>query len=147
MVNKIIDGIVFRIKEYYPLTEYTIYTEDVKQGLKSPCFIIQSIHSTNEQVVGDRYEREENIVINYYPKDELAYRSEFNDIKSKLFELMEYISINDESANNFLLRGREMKVEISDKVLLFFVNYKYFVQRKVVNVNMESLAHEVKNGE
>ncbi len=145
MVNKIIDGIVLKINKQYSSPGYTIYTEDVKQGLKSPCFIIQSIHATNEQMVGNWYEREENIVINYYPKDELAYRSECNTVKEQLFELMEYISISDEITDNYVLRGHEMRVEISDKVLLFFVTYKYSVRKKIENEKMESLAHEVKN--
>ena len=39
MVNRIIDGISIRINEVFG-DDYEIYSEDIEQGFKEPCFFI-----------------------------------------------------------------------------------------------------------
>ena len=66
-----------------------------------------------------------------------------NDIADKLYEL-EYITL----LNNDMLKGYDMKTEISDGVLLFFVTYKYFTYKEIQKeTEMENLTinGEVKN--
>ncbi|MFV0519977.1 MAG: DUF6838 family protein [Lachnospirales bacterium] len=148
-LNNIIDGICVKLREGFCQGEYAIYTEEVKQGLKNPCLTVQCVNPMSEQTLGNRYYKESIFVINYFPKDEMAYKSEFNKVSDLLYELLEYIIVKDtdeENVKEHIFRSYDMKVEISDKVLLFFVTYKYFVHRKVENEKMERLEQEVKNG-
>lgn len=57
MIDKIINGIVNRIRQKYDESKYEIYTESVEQGLKEPCFSILCLSPHIEHIVGTRYKR------------------------------------------------------------------------------------------
>ncbi len=141
-INDIIDGVSVKIDRLFG-DEYTIYTNNVKQGLEMPCFFIKSLPSSKQKLIGNRYENTTNLVIHAMLKDSKDIIEKLNDIAEKLYEL-EYIEL----LNKDLLKGYDMKTEISDEVLLFFVTYKYFTYKEVQKENeMENLTinGEVKN--
>ena len=72
MLNKIITGISQALDAEFNSEEneeYTIYTEDVEQGLEEPCFFIFSLKPSSKQLVGNRYDRKYPFDIHYFPKD------------------------------------------------------------------------------
>ena len=43
MLNDIIKGMAEKIRTVYRPEDYRLYTEDVKQGFKEPCFFISTV--------------------------------------------------------------------------------------------------------
>ena len=137
--NDIIDGVSIKLNELFG-DKYTIYTNNVKQGLQFPCFFIGTLPSNKKKLIGNRYENELNLVIHSMLEKENL--EEFNNISDKLYEL-EYITL----LNGDILKGYEMKTEVSDGVLLFFITYKFFTYKEITKTNdMEEIisSEEVK---
>lgn len=128
MLNKIITGISQKLDEEFNTEEnqeYTIYTEDVEQGLDEPCFFIFSLKPSSKQLVGNRYERKYPFDIHYFPKDEDNINNEINEVTERLFTALEYITIDG------LVRGTNMNAEIVDNVLHFFINFNMIVRKEI----------------
>ncbi|MBE6070691.1 MAG: hypothetical protein E7208_01905 [Clostridium butyricum] len=146
MINKIITGISQALDAEFNLEEseeYTIYTEDVEQGLDEPCFFIFSLKPSNRRLVGNRYEGKYPFDIHYFPKDEDNYNNEINEVTERLFTALEYISID-----NGLTRGTNMNAEIVDNVLHFFINFNIIVKKEVEPIEtMGSLKIKQKLGD
>lgn len=128
MINKIITGISQALDTEFNSEneEYTIYTEDVEQGLEEPCFFIFSLKPSSKQLVGNRYERKYPFDIHYFPKDEDNYNNEINEVIERLFTALEYITVD-----NNLVRGTNMNAEIVDNVLHFFINFNMIVKKEI----------------
>lgn len=140
--NDIIDGISIKINKLFG-DGYKIHTNNVKQGLEMPCFFIKSLPSSKKKLIGNRYENTDNLVVHAMIEDSEDIIEKLNDIADKLYEL-EYITL----LNSDMLKGHDMKTEISDNVLLFFVTYKYFTYietQKENEMNNLTINGEVKN--
>lgn len=140
--NDVVDGVSIKINELFG-DEYKIHTNNVKQGLEMPCFFIKKLPSSKKKLIGNRYENTDNLVVHAMIEDSEDKEEKLNDIADKLYEL-EYITL----LNNDMLKGYDMKTEISDGVLLFFVTYKYFTYKEIQKeTEMENLTinGEVKN--
>lgn len=143
MLNKIITGISQKLDEEFNTEEnqeYTIYTEDVEQGLEEPCFFIFSLKPSSKQLVGNRYERQYPFDIHYFPKNEDS-NNEINEVTERLFAALEYIEVDG------LARGTNVNAEIVDDVLHFFVDFNMIVRKEVEPVEtMGSLIIKQKLG-
>ena len=118
--------------------EYTIYKDNVPQNFDEPCFSIVYIIGNIQQKAPNRYLSQNHFDVQYFPKDEIASRSEMVAIVESLFLSLEYINVLDN-----LCRGTKMSYEIIDDVLHFFVNYDLFVTKDSVNApTMRTLEHE-----
>lgn len=128
MINKVITGISQALDAEFNSEneEYTIYTEDVEQGLDEPCFFIFSLKPSNRQLVGNRYKRKYPFDIHYFPKDESNYNNEINEVTERLFTALEYISID-----SGLIRGTNMNAETVDNVLHFFIDFNMIVRKEI----------------
>ncbi len=125
MVNKIIAGISIKLNQVFG-EDYEIYTSEIKQGLKEPCFFIKCLDVNQNQVIGSRYFRSQPFDIHYFPKTEED--SELLETVEKLFDTLEYITLEDGD----LLHGSKMNGEVADDVLHFFVNYDLHVLKEKV---------------
>lgn len=132
MINKIIDGITASLNQEFG-DDYEIYTEDIEQGLEEPCFSIVCINPNKNKFLGDRYFSKNKFCIYYFPKSR-EKNNEINDITDRLFDCLEYITVD-----GGLVRGIDFKVETSDGVLCFFVNYNFFVYKDKEKIFMENL--------
>lgn len=121
MINSIIEAISISINKEFG-DDYTNYTEEIKQGLKEPCFFISCINPTNRLFLWKRYFRKNQFCIQYFPADKMREREECNEVAERLFECLEYITVTGD-----LVRGNKMEYEIVDGILNFFVNYDMFV--------------------
>ena len=124
MINEIVSAISNAIYLEFG-DEYEIYTEDVKQGLKEPCFSISCINPSIKQFFDKKYKTTNLFNILYFPKNE-EIENEINNVRERLFNCLEYI--NDE---NYVLRGTNMNTQTVDGVLNFFVNYDFFIKKQI----------------
>jgi len=140
MIQAIVDSIIAAILEVFPGAN--IYDEKVKQGFKTPCFIIRCINPLSEQVLGNRYYRQNLFSIQYSP-DEKNANSECYRVQDVLFRALEYIKVDDD-----LQRGTNMRGEVIDGVLTFLINFNMFIYFKDELDPMENLEHKtnVKQG-
>lgn len=138
MVNKIIDGISIKLNQVFR-NGYRIYSEDVKQGLKEPCFFIAVLGPSETNRLDRRYLRQNPFDIHYFPSDSNS-NIELQAMASELYEALEWITVEGNS-----VRGVQMYHETVGGVLHFFVQYNLHVVKLVTAADpMETL--DVING-
>lgn len=123
MINKIVDGISEKLNSVFG-DEYEIYSEQVKQGLKEPCFFIALISSRMMQIVGNRYDCKTSFVVQYFPASVTDANTECYDMQGSLFSALEYITVDGD-----LQRGIKMRGELVNGILHFFVDYHMIAKR------------------
>ncbi len=121
MINSIIAGISTTLDGAFG---YEVYGEEIKQGLKEPCFFVRCLNPTYNLFLGNRYFRKNNFVIQYFPKSEHNPNTECYTMAEELMQNLEYIPVLDGS-----IRGTGMHYEVVDGVLNFFINYDCFVYK------------------
>ncbi len=131
MINKIIDGICEKLNESFG-DGYEVYTELKNQGLKEPCFSVMCVNPISNQVVGNRYFRNNLFSILYFPASKEP-KAECNAVLESLYLALETITIKealpDKSIKESLTRGTNMRGELVDGVLNFLVNFNMFVYK------------------
>ncbi|MBQ9737919.1 MAG: hypothetical protein IJV75_00180 [Alphaproteobacteria bacterium] len=129
MINDIINGISVKLNEVFG-SEHQIYKENIKQGLKEPCFNIVALEPTQTARLPNRYFRTYPFDIHYFPKSKTDAKTEMYEVAERLFIILEYIFVVDN-----LCKGNKMKFEIVDGVLHFFVNYDTFIKKPTVKTD------------
>ena len=146
MVNGVIEGIAEALKREYP--SYPVYVDKVEQELNAPAFFIENLGSTQEQKSDIRYWRKHSFEVHFFPLGENGATQEIQDVATRLFEVLEYIVLEElvyGKSCEGLIRGTGMNYKAVDGVLHFFVEYNFFVLKKVPEVPyMESLHREIK---
>lgn len=148
-LNKIINGIIEALIQEFnsednSKNKYEIYTEDVEQGLKEPCFSITFLRQSVTHVINNRYYKHHLFCIYYFPKeteeDEESGEKESFDILERLYKALEYIIVDGD-----LVRGTDMNAEIVDNVISLTVNFDLFVNKEQEKQsNMYDLSHIMK---
>ena len=137
--NQIIDGITEKLSATYGDDSYKYYTEQVKQGLRTPCFIVSCVTMGSEQMLGDRYKRNSAFSVTYLPKSTTEAGNECLKIQNTLFDALEYITVGGN-----LKRGTDIAGRIVDGALVCTVNYDMFIRRVREKDTMITL--QVKSG-
>lgn len=122
-LTAIMDGISLKLNKTFG-DDYTIYPEQVKQGLQRPCFFIKLLEPTSTKERGEIYVRENPYCIHFFPKNTNQPKAECYETLDELYHALEYIEV----AGN-LVRGINMKGEIHDEVLQFYVNFNVRVRK------------------
>ena len=136
-VNMIIEAIAAALNGEFG-EEYTVYAEDVKQGLSEPCFFISCINPASSLFLGKRYFRENLFCIQYFPRRQGRERAECNETAERLFKCLEYLEVSGR-----FVKGTGMKYEVADGILNFFVNYDIYIQKKETLPAMEEVEKEI----
>lgn len=137
MMNDIIVGISTALYKEFG-DEYEIYQEEIRQGLKEPCFFIQCIEATVKPFRGERYFCSNVFCIQYFPTGNT--NMECNSVFERMAYCLEYIDASGDK-----MRGTKIRRELVDGVLNFFINYDCFVYRKnTPTETMEALCVEIK---
>jgi hypothetical protein len=123
MLNDIVSGISKELNEAFG-DDIEIYTEQVKQGLKEPCFLISCVDHSSTQVVGNRYLRRNLFSIQYFPKSPTNAKAECLDVLDDLFLALEYITVDGK-----LVKGTGVNGQIIDGVLVVTISYSMFVRK------------------
>lgn len=141
ILNPIIEAIAFALDEEFNGgdEQFTIYDDEVKQGLKEPCFFIACLNPAQRLFLGKRYFRENSFCIQYIPKAGNCKNEELNEVRDRLFCCLEYITVDGD-----LIRGTKMSGAPVDGVLNFLVSYDMFVyiQRSENAPSMEEFRQE-----
>lgn len=139
MINAIIASISNAL---YSEFGYENHMEQIKQGFKKPCFFIQCLNPNIRQFLGKRYFRQNQFCIQYFPKSNTDGNVECYSVAETLQFLLETIPVSDK-----YIRGTNMRYEVVDGVLNFFVNYDCFaykVDEKFLMETMQSHKTNVK---
>lgn len=136
MINELIQAISVAL---YAEFGYENHMEEIKQDLVEPCFFIQCLNPTTELFLGiresrQRYFRQNQFCIQYFPASKEAYEAECNAVAERMFWSLEYITVDDHP-----VRGTKMNYRVEDGVLNFFLNYDGFVYRAGETDTMEVL--------
>lgn len=134
MINSIIEAISISLNEEFG-DGYETHMEEIKQGLKEPCFFITCLNPTTELFLGKRYFRTNQFCIQYFPETNEKQR-ECNGVAERMLQCLEYITIYGEDKP---IMGTKMKYEVVNGVLNFFVNYDCFIRKIEQQTPMESL--------
>lgn len=138
MLNKIVDGIIQQILLEFG-NEYRVYTENVEQGLVTPCFLLTSLNSIHNAELGSRYNKTHPFSVQYFPVG-AEPKAECHGVYDRLSECLEYIS-TDEG----LLRYGELSGQIEDDVLTVTVSYKVLVFKGTAKDNEMSEMKVISN--
>lgn len=131
MITNVIDAVSKALKLEYPAMD--VYTENVTQGLETPCFLVMSVSPKNDHFINQRYKQKHLIDVHYFPSGGI---NEINTIASNLFFILE--EVVDLKGNAF--RGAEMRLETVENVGHFFVTYDFFVYKQQITEDpMEAL--------
>jgi hypothetical protein len=132
MINKIIDGISIALNAEFG-DAYKIYTENVEQGLKEPCFSIVCVSPNNRQFMGKKYFRQNKFCVHFFPSSDEKV-AECMDVLDRLYDCLEIIKVDGEET-----LGTKMTGEMDSGVLSFLVNYDMFMIKVDEQTNMENL--------
>lgn len=130
----IISSIVNRLNEVFGLT---VYTESVEQGFKEPCFFVSRFNTTHKLFLGRRYYDTNQFCINFFP-NEGDEREHCDSVAHKLFICLEWLNYGED-----LIRGVNMKYDVLDNVLNFYVDYNLFSYRAIDIDNMADVSHKL----
>ena len=142
MVNDIVTGITVQLNKEFGDSK-RIYTKNVEQGLKSPCFFVKLLTVINSPLIGKRKKREYPFDVHYFPEDETD-NEEMMAVGDQLMEVLEYITMLDGEK----LRGKDMEYQIQEGVLHFSVTYGCILNDLTQDASMLEigLKEELKNG-
>ena len=125
MINDIIAGISKKLYATFG-ENYPVYVEDVEQYLQEPCFCITHVTTSQQRISTYRYITKNLFDILFFAADGQEKKNQMHTTANKLFDALEYI----QAPVNDTLNGINMRYEIVDGVLHFFVNYDIVLIKK-----------------
>ncbi|MCI8806006.1 MAG: hypothetical protein HFE59_09030 [Clostridiales bacterium] len=146
MTNNIVGGIAKAIFNEFG-KDTVIYSEEVKQGFKYPCFSITLLKASSEKGIGGRVKYINSYVIRYFPKEKLKNK-DMNSILKRLFKCLEFIDakrvirgcdMRSDKSSAVNINSLSSEYESGDGVLNFFVNYNFHEVSLETNELMRSL--------
>jgi hypothetical protein len=122
LTNAIIDGLTARLAAKFPDAE--IYAgEDVLQALRPPCFFVLSLGGSRENFQsfpsgGSLGLWLRPFDVHYWPESEGSY-AEIQGVADTLYSELDTLELLDGD----FVRGTQMRHEVVDGVLHFFINF------------------------
>lgn len=120
MINKILDGITVKLDDIFG---YPIYTDNVEQGFKPPCFFVRNLNIDTSPQLCTRQKRDALFDLSFFPNEG---RRQMHEIEDSFFNNFDLIAL----ADGEMVYGINMRTEIEDDVLHCFVSYNTIMQRK-----------------
>lgn len=119
MINEVMTGISRTLDTIFNADggENAIYSEKIEQGLKVPCFIISLVDAAKMPLLNVRSKQTYSFDVKYISKN--GTKAEMLSAADKLFFGLKFITL----LNGDKLMGFNMRYEIVDDVLHFFVEY------------------------
>lgn len=135
--NRIRKGIAGALAEAFP--DITVYDEEIEnqQGLEAPYFMVQLLTTSQVQELDRRYHRTHTFDIGFFPEGP-QYNEEAHATAEILYDALATVEIDGK-----LYRGMNMKHEVNDQTLHFFVDYNFWVWKpKPDTPKMQTLEQE-----
>lgn len=126
MYDQIMDAVTQRLDELFEGDGYTIYTDEVAQDLREPCFFVSFLEPSEKQRIGNRYYRETGMAVQFLPGEADQPSRLLRQVAECLMGGLEYVMMPDGKP----IRGTNREWKVADGVLNFFVNYNVFVQKE-----------------
>lgn len=117
MIKDIMDAIAIRLHEVFG-DEFEINQEDVVQGLKEPCFLITLVDYSKEPLLQSRSKRLVPFDILFFPSNGVL---QCYKVADQMMNELEFITLLDGDT----MHATNMKTEVVEDVLHFFVNYNF----------------------
>lgn len=138
---EIIDAISVRLNEVFG-EDYTIYLEQVEQGLQTPCFFIQPIESTDKNMISIRKYRTNTFVITFIPSGTGSQREQLVQVANRLLDHFDSFDLG----NGVVLPTFDRSIDVADGTLNFILAFKYYKYKNGNSDDMqESLDMSVMN--
>lgn len=137
MLNEIIKGVSMKLNTAFG-EKYKIYQNDVRQGLKKPCFFLAVLNPTLTPLTGRRYMSRNPLDVQFIPADDTK-NAKLYEVGWELMNALEYIKLPGGDS----LRGTSLNFEVVDGVLHCFVNYNLPLNKPAEKVTMETLDVDV----
>lgn len=116
MINKIVMAVAERINACF--VDIRIYTEEVEQGFKTPCFSIILKELGSEIYRGRRRRLGAEAEIHYYNGRK---RENYNSMIAELIPALEYIYVDD-----FPIRPVKLRAEVKDNDMYITLSFDIF---------------------
>ena len=140
MVNSILNAVTKQLGTTFGKS-YRYYVEDVEQGLKKPCFTVDTLIPLQRSRSPVLYDRTMPIVIHYFSDSETNLKNDCYSIAEQIVACLENLPFE-----NTKLRGEDISWQIVDDVLQVFVTYKFITKRVEENGTlMETLVRKFKH--
>ena len=139
MIQEIIEGISSAIYEEFG-DGYRIYDEEIKQGLKEPCFIISHVRTSHITEMRSLYTTNNLFWVQFIPKENGREKRECQAAAERLERCLKYITVGGD-----LVRGVDIHYEVNEGVLTFSVTYRmrFIEQHGQSETEMETLQKTV----
>lgn len=129
MVTDLKTLIIQQIKSVFgPLK---VYDEPVKQGLRTPAFLVLVINDTQERQLGDRAKWDYALSVTYFPSDPQSVYSECDAVYEKFKQHFRYIGTE--------YYVNKLEAEKSDGSLVITFNVKMLVREIFPETLMKTL--------
>jgi hypothetical protein len=136
MVNDLLTAVTTQLGKTFGTT-YHYYVENVKQGLKHPCFTVDVIQPTKRVRSPFLYDRKVPLVIHFFnPAPDTLKRDSYT-VAEQTVECLEHLPFQ-----NGFIRGEKISWQIVEDVLQIFVTYDFMTQKVVPMDNMEQIKVE-----
>ncbi len=113
-----------------------IYQDMLPMGYRSPCFFVNHVDTQVQLKLFNRYRVVANYDITYHPAKRKFNSKEFSEVVEKMTYGLELVQLED---GNYV-RGSNIRYEVQDSVLHFFITFDFFVIRaKDRGIKMEKL--------
>lgn len=126
MTADVLQGIVDAIHNTFGDVE--IYTGQLKQGFKEPCFFIELIEGTTTHDLGNRYHDDLTFQISYFPQPGPSYKDMYRTMQPLTLALGTITprDAGDPSKSYNGIHGHDFDSLIDDDVLHVNVSYTIF---------------------
>lgn len=136
MIQRLIDGICKKLKAEFG-TSHTVYTKQVEQGLKEPCFFVQFLDDAKNKINSIAYKNEMDFMITYLPDKSVDY-----GVVERVLYALEIIETMDGK-----YRGHRRKIAVQDDVGHISVTYTAYEQTQADEAEeMRELDTNLKEG-
>lgn len=133
---EVIDAIAAKLTRDFG-NSIAVYKEEAEQGLTAPCFFVSLNNFSQKQITGKRYYREQRFTIKYCPS-KVNKNTEICLVADRLYDTLESVFMEAD-----MFRGSKMSCEVVEGVLLFYVNYNFYVYKETQSEEpMENIAVE-----
>lgn len=148
MLNSIIEAISISLNDEFG-DKYPIYTEEVEQDCKKPCFFILPVSQDIKEELSGGAKKSITLDIIFYPGDKFKTgvgaleNREILKMSSVLLEKMKILDVEGRK-----LRGTDISSETTGEILNFIVTYSYRFIRREKTEHMQKLKQkgDLKNG-
>lgn len=141
MITEVLNAVADALSEAFP--DHEIYTDNPLQGMETPAFLIDVITPDRPQLIGNLYEWDIPVIVQYFPKGNDTNDSDYRETAEKLIECLELLNV-DVAEGNVTFRRSSVDFARSDGFSTYTAQYKHKFWFKPDDANlMQTLEKDV----